>query len=198
LLEWLPQIATSAQDEVPVIPPSTPAPEPELPSWIDEETPVSEKTEATTPGEWVPVDEKVVLPPVNEPEPENAPVSIEPLVVKENNEPVPTIADTTIQPRVPKGTGMLAHIPAKEKDAEFLAAAQSALDANKLTEAMQGYAILIKKNRLLDEVIHDLREAIYRFPVDIIVWQTLGDACMRANRLQDALDAYTKAEELLR
>jgi cytochrome c-type biogenesis protein CcmH/NrfG len=50
----------------------------------------------------------------------------------------------------------------------------------------------------LDEVIHDLREAIYRFPVDVSIWQTLGDAAMRANRLQDALDAYTKAEELLR
>jgi cytochrome c-type biogenesis protein CcmH/NrfG len=63
---------------------------------------------------------------------------------------------------------------------------------------MKEYSKLIKKGRLLDEVIHDLREALYRFPVDIIVWQTLGDAYMRANRLQDALDAYTKAEELLR
>jgi len=93
---------------------------------------------------------------------------------------------------------MLSRVPAEEKDAEFLAAAQAALDANQLNEAMQAYVTLIKKNRLLDEVIHDLREAIYRFPVDIIVWQTLGDASMRANRLQDALDAYTKAEELLR
>jgi cytochrome c-type biogenesis protein CcmH/NrfG len=50
----------------------------------------------------------------------------------------------------------------------------------------------------LDEVIHDLREAIYRYPVEVIIWQTLGDAYMRTNRLQDALDAYTKAEELLR
>jgi cytochrome c-type biogenesis protein CcmH/NrfG len=63
---------------------------------------------------------------------------------------------------------------------------------------MQIYERLIKKGRLLDEVIHDLREAIYRYPVDVIIWQTLGDACMRAGRLQDALDAYTKAEELLR
>ena len=63
---------------------------------------------------------------------------------------------------------------------------------------MKQYTKLIKKGRLLDEVIHDLREAIYRYPVDVIIWQTLGDAYMRANRLQDALDAYTKAEELLR
>jgi len=63
---------------------------------------------------------------------------------------------------------------------------------------MKEYDKLIKKGRLLDEVVHDLLAAIDRFPVDAIVWQTLGDAYMRANRLQDALDAYTKAEELVR
>jgi cytochrome c-type biogenesis protein CcmH/NrfG len=62
---------------------------------------------------------------------------------------------------------------------------------------MKQYTKLIKKGRLLDEVIQDLREAINHRPVDVITWQTLGDAYMRANRLQDALDAYTKAEELL-
>jgi len=32
----------------------------------------------------------------------------------------------------------------------------------------------------------------------VAIWQALGDAYMRANLLQEALDAYTKAEELLR
>ena len=93
---------------------------------------------------------------------------------------------------------MLAQIPAQNKDAEFLSVAQAALENKSLEEAMKEYGKLIKKGRLLDEVIHDLRETIYRYPVDVIVWQTLGDAYMRANHLQDALDAYTKAEELLR
>ena len=44
----------------------------------------------------------------------------------------------------------------------------------------------------------DLREALYRYPVEVSLWQALGDAYMRSNRLQEALDAYTKAEELLR
>ena len=48
------------------------------------------------------------------------------------------------------------------------------------------------------DVIRDLRDALYRYPVEVSIWQALGDAYMRANRLQDALDAYTKAEELLR
>jgi cytochrome c-type biogenesis protein CcmH/NrfG len=31
----------------------------------------------------------------------------------------------------------------------------------------------------------------------LALWQALGDAYMRADRLRDALDSYTKAEELL-
>jgi cytochrome c-type biogenesis protein CcmH/NrfG len=34
--------------------------------------------------------------------------------------------------------------------------------------------------------------------MDVVIWMTLGDAYKRANRLQEALDAYTKGEELLR
>ena len=30
------------------------------------------------------------------------------------------------------------------------------------------------------------------------VWQALGDAYMRASQVQEALDAYSKAEDLLR
>jgi len=97
-----------------------------------------------------------------------------------------------------KQTGMLSRIPSQDKDAELLSRAQDVLDQDSLDDAMKLYSKLIKKSRLLEEVIHDLREAIYRYPVDVIIWQTLGDAYMRTNRLQDALDAYTKAEELLR
>ena len=46
--------------------------------------------------------------------------------------------------------------------------------------------------------IRDLTESIYRYPVEVGIWQTLGDAYMRANRLKEALEAYNKAEELIR
>jgi tetratricopeptide (TPR) repeat protein len=85
-----------------------------------------------------------------------------------------------------------------EKDSVLFENSQLELQRGNLTGAMQGYAKLIKKGKMLDEVIFDLREALYRHPVDVVIWQTLGDGYMRANRLQDALDAYTKAEELLR
>ena len=60
------------------------------------------------------------------------------------------------------------------------------------------YSKLIKNKELLPEIIRDLKEALHRFPVDVSLWQTLGDAHMRNDELADALEAYTKAEELLR
>ena len=80
----------------------------------------------------------------------------------------------------------------------ILGSARSELSRSNIPGALQSYEKLIKKARFLEDVIFDLREALYRYPVEVSIWQALGDAYMRANRLQDALDAYTKAEELLR
>ncbi len=80
----------------------------------------------------------------------------------------------------------------------MLGSARNELSRSNIPGALESYAKLIKKGRYLDEVIYDLREALYRYPVEVTIWQSLGDAYMRSNRLQDALDAYTKAEELLR
>ncbi|MEW6502716.1 MAG: tetratricopeptide repeat protein [Chloroflexota bacterium] len=82
--------------------------------------------------------------------------------------------------------------------AEILVIAQTALQAHELEKALQAYNQLIKDGQFLEETIHDLRDALYRYPIDITIWQALGDAYLRSNRLQEALEAYTKAEELLR
>lgn len=79
-----------------------------------------------------------------------------------------------------------------------LARARELLARAEIPDALQVYSSLIRKGKFLEEITFDLKEALYRFPVEVSIWQTLGDAYMRANRLQDALDAYTKAEELLR
>jgi tetratricopeptide (TPR) repeat protein len=94
----------------------------------------------------------------------------------------------------------LSKIPAKdiEKEAGTLERAQSFIKSGEIKKAIDVYGRLIKKGQLLEGVIHDLRETTYRYPVEVGIWQLLGDAYMRANQLQDALDAYTKAEELLR
>lgn len=76
--------------------------------------------------------------------------------------------------------------------------AQTQLGRGNIAAALDIYGKLIRKGKSLEDIIRDLREALYRYPVEVPLWQSLGDAYMRANRLQEALDAYTKAEELLR
>lgn len=88
--------------------------------------------------------------------------------------------------------------PVKEEALATLEQARAALRNGNLGIALEQYNELIQKNDLLDETINDLQEALYRYPVDISIWQAIGDAFARDDRLQDALDAYTKAEELLR
>lgn len=79
-----------------------------------------------------------------------------------------------------------------------LYAAQAALTTHDVETALVHYNQLISRGEALEDTIHDLREALDHYPVDISLWQTLGDAYMRSNQLQEALDAYTKAEELMR
>ncbi len=75
--------------------------------------------------------------------------------------------------------------------------AQASLANGDLRTALVGYDQLIKTGQGLDEVIQDLENGARRHPSEIMLWQTLGDAYARANRLQDAIDAYTSAEDLL-
>ena len=136
-----------------------------------------------------------------EPEPLQAFESAAPVEVAE--EKPASIEEPELTPAAPplpykepvtrRGTGMLT-MPLDP----LLSSARNELSRSNIPGALDTYAKLIKKGRFLDEVVHDLREALYRYPVEVNIWQSLGDAYMRSNRLQDALDAYTKAEELLR
>jgi hypothetical protein len=192
LPEWLRgTLEPAPPDAQPQAPAEFAPTEDERPAWLDASTPVSDAATPTTPEEWVPAESAP-------PEPQRAPQAAPPPATPEPKPASLPARPAPTQPPAPEGGGQLSRVPAEDKDAELLQLAQAGLAGNRLSEAMQNYAKLIKKGRLLDEVIHDLREAIYRFPVDVIVWQTLGDAYMRASRLQEALDAYTKAEELLR
>jgi Tfp pilus assembly protein PilF len=140
--------------------------------------------------------------PSGSPEPvtELAPVSgPEPVIeTKTVSEPSLPSAQDLVQPEIIKQTVMLPGAPSQEKDSELLASAQALLAENSLDESMKQYSRLIKKGHLLVDVTKDLREATRRYPGEVNIWQTLGDAYMRSNHLADALDAYTKGEELLR
>lgn len=170
---------------------------PPLPDWLQDESSASEP--ANEDEDWALEENTLGEPPVP-----TGPDEWVPAVgelgeqIHKDDQPVTTHAAVVPkQPDIPSAQMEDKTTPA-DKESMLLDSAQAALRQNHLDDAMQSYGKLIKKGKLLEEVIHDLKEANYRFPVDIIVWQTLGDAYMRANRLQEALDAYTEAEKLLR
>jgi tetratricopeptide (TPR) repeat protein len=79
-----------------------------------------------------------------------------------------------------------------------LSGARTALNLGDSSQALGLYSRLINQNYHLDEIIKDLKDALYRYPVDVDMWVTLGDAHSHTKDLQEALNAYTKAEELAR
>jgi tetratricopeptide (TPR) repeat protein len=172
-----------------------------IPSWLaaEEETLNSEfqpepkpdlEPEPILPSDWHPVEpppRKTELPPAQPQEPIRTPTRPAPAPVQ------PKVAKSTPKPAA---TRSAAAAP-RSMDA-ILSQAQNELSRGDIPSAMEHYTRLIKKGRFLDDAIRDLREALYRYPIEVSIWQALGDAYMRSNRLQEALDAYTKAEELLR
>jgi tetratricopeptide (TPR) repeat protein len=90
------------------------------------------------------------------------------------------------------------HTVTVESDLESLETAREALSRGLIDEAVSVYTGLIKENLHLDEVLKDLQDALYQYPVDVNLWVALGDAHFRTHSLQEALDAYTKAEEFVR
>jgi len=213
---WLDGLDEEEESQVPAVPDSE-----DLPAWMRDETGelVAEPTkiEPTQPTDWTPAEQKeeedvveASPPPAPEPAPEPEP---EPTPTPEP-EPEPAPAPEPVKKPAPqkkqqvkpasppepykepvtrKATGML-EMPVDP----VLGSARAELSRSNIPGALETYGKLIKKGRFLEEVIYDLRDALYRYPVEVSIWQSLGDAYMRANQLQEALDAYTKAEELLR
>ena len=167
----------------------------DLPEWLRDINEQAGEPEPTAPTDWAPAD--AAEPSQDEPTfltPEPEPKVEEPPAPEPGSEP--PAREPYREPVTRSRTGMTGMLSAVQNPA--LTEAQNELTRGNIPGAMDNYGKLIKKGKLLDEIVFDLREALYRYPVEVPILQTLGDAYMRANRLQDALDAYTKAEELLR
>jgi competence ComEA-like helix-hairpin-helix protein len=83
------------------------------------------------------------------------------------------------------------------EEASALMAGREALVAGNFEAATGKFSELIHKNLYLEEIIRDLQEALYQQSGELTIWETLGDAYMRNEQLQEALEAYSRAEELL-
>jgi tetratricopeptide (TPR) repeat protein len=157
----------------------------DLPPWLHREQyetgSLSLQPKPTSPSDWHPLasqepEEKTVKPPA--PTPKSQPVA----------EKKKTVAAKQTKPKKAEG----------QSGVGLLSQAKAELDRGDIPEALLHYGKLIKRGKNLEEIIADLSDSLYRYPVEVNIWQALGDAYMRANRLKEALDAYNKAEELIR
>ncbi|MBL8061938.1 MAG: tetratricopeptide repeat protein [Anaerolineales bacterium] len=160
--------------------------------WEAESLPQTPKP--TEPSDWHPISEKAVA----EQKP-SAPQK-QPLVQNPPSpEPVEKPDVTAEKKKAPaKPQPARQRKPDGQSSVGLLGQAKAELDRGDIPEALSHYGKLIKKGKHLEEIIRDLTDSIYRYPVEVSIWQALGDAYMRANRLKEALDAYNKAEELIR
>jgi tetratricopeptide (TPR) repeat protein len=187
---------------------SEPAPRPMAPAgplWSPGEIPVVEAPAAPTPApvSAAPVEAPVIpaavpLPPIPayEPKPamEPAPSFSPPRPAERRVEPVPPViapAIPVIKPpaRAPR-TGRTSADPS-----QLLDAARKALATGDYQKAATSYGTLIKRNIEVQAITDELRLALDRNPKTPSLWQTLGDAYMKRERLQDAIEAYRRGME---
>ncbi|MFO7942963.1 MAG: helix-hairpin-helix domain-containing protein, partial [Anaerolineales bacterium] len=76
--------------------------------------------------------------------------------------------------------------------------ARNMMASGDIDEALSIYEDMIEEKEKIEQVIDELSEATYEHPMNVSIIKTLGDAYMSIDKLQEALDAYSKAEDLLR
>jgi tetratricopeptide (TPR) repeat protein len=148
-----------------------------------------EPEEISEPSPWVPEVEESTQPEAVETPEGEALISL-PVEEQQQQESVPVTAESEELISTPQ---IIA-----EQNHKMLAEARVSIDQGQPIQAAKTYDGLIRQNYQLDEIIQDLTDAVYRYPVDPEMWVSLGDAYFRKDQLQEALNAYNKAEELAR
>jgi competence ComEA-like helix-hairpin-helix protein len=88
--------------------------------------------------------------------------------------------------------------PPEPQDTPDLALAEQLLTSGDVENALAEYNRLIKERRELPTILAALEAEAPRHPEDVAFLQTLGDVYLRLDRLEDALNTYNRAEDLLR
>lgn len=79
----------------------------------------------------------------------------------------------------------------------ILLTARENLARGDLPRALHAYNHLIQRNRSLDEVLSDLAQLVKKYPRDPLVWQSLGDALVRAGNADHAARSHARARQLM-
>ncbi len=156
--------------------------------------------------EFIPEVAEEVVNPIEEPVSEIEEVvaaepiaELEPEPVVEEDVLVPTeeiAAVAMVEEPVLKAEEAAVALPEPDYDILFTNA-QRMVEAGDYSTAQPALSNLIISEQKLDDIIALVQEALKRDPTDFDLWLTLGDANGRSGKLQNALDAYTKAEEYL-
>lgn len=88
------------------------------------------------------------------------------------------------------------HLPKVNGFDPILYLAREESSRGDLVQALHGYNHLIRRNRLIDELLPDLARLAKKYPHNPQVWQALGDALSRAGRPDHAAQSYERARTL--
>ena len=152
----------------------------EVPAWLRES--ISE--EEAAPDVFMPPELEIA------PQPVAPPVAQQP-VFTPPPAPMPVAAVVSPAPAPPP--------PPAADVAAALASARSKFAANDVDGALADYESVVRANTQLDVIVSDLSDALKkdRFKQNASIHRVLGDGLMRLGRLQEALDTYRKALNLL-
>ena len=214
-LTWEPASPAVPAEPQTIKPPAVPEPgfgsKVEIDDWLhcldgQENPPRAEEPEHTTQASSAALTEETpILPEAAQEPPQEA--SAQPEAVPEMTEEIPVLPEeaSSIPGEAPASSAEVSPTPAPsiiqqspDKDQQMLDHARELTSRGTIAESLMDYNRLIRKGKFLDDVIGDLQEAVTLHPQDVMLWQTLGDAYFHHNRLQEALDSYAKAEDLLR
>jgi hypothetical protein len=78
----------------------------------------------------------------------------------------------------------------------LLLAARDNVSIGNLTGALNAYQHLIRRDRMVREILPDLAQLVQSNPHDPLVWQTLGNALAHEGDMQHARQAYDRAQKL--
>ncbi|MFQ5922136.1 MAG: hypothetical protein ACE5M4_04775, partial [Anaerolineales bacterium] len=86
--------------------------------------------------------------------------------------------------------------PETKKKEDLLERSRQVLASGDTKAAAEMYGDLVKRKESLESVIEDLRIAVDRTPDNADLWQVLGDAYMRDDQTDEAIDAYRRGWRL--
>jgi hypothetical protein len=163
----------------------------DVPDWLTEsittEEPIVEPTRSTMSAPTV------IIPAVQEPV-EQQPVQ-QPAAQQPVQQPVQ-------QPAVQQPAASPAYVPvvaASINVTETLTAARSGVREGNVETALQNYEAVVRSNQSIEDVISDLNSLTgdEKYKSNPAVYRVLGDGLMRTGNLQEALNTYRKALNLL-